>query len=135
DGWRRLFGVELSPEDLGPWYEDVEATLGVAPVPWEAIGGNGQTIHRGAEALGIAGRPLDRNGAGCRGSGVCTAGCPVDGKPGVHLNYLPQAVEAGATLFQGAAGLPSAVRPGAGGRGAGGGGRSSGAAGGDVHDP
>jgi hypothetical protein len=97
--WGERFGVDLRPEDLGPHYDDVEATLEVAPVPWDVMGGNGLIAHRGATALGIPGRPLDRNGAGCRGSGVCVAGCPVDGKRGVHLNYLPQAIEAGAEIF------------------------------------
>ncbi len=99
--WRDDLGVGFGPDDLGPFYEDAERTIGVAPVPWPVMGNNGRTVHRGAEALGLRGRPLDRNAAGCRGSGVCTAGCPVDGKRGVHLNYLPQAVDAGATLFAG----------------------------------
>ncbi len=99
--WRDEFLTDVEPDDLGPFYEDAERTIGVAPVPWTVMGNNGLTVHRGAEALGLHGRPLDRNGSGCRGSGVCTAGCPVDGKRGVHLNYLPQAVEAGATLFAG----------------------------------
>ena len=99
--WRDEFLTDVEPDDLGPFYEDAERTIGVAPVPWKVMGNNGLTVHRGAEALGLHGRPLDRNGSGCRGSGVCTAGCPVDGKRGVHLNYLPQAVEAGATLFAG----------------------------------
>ena len=97
--WARRFGVDLRPEDLGPHYEEVEAILGVAPVPWEVMGNNGLVAHRGASALGIPGRPLLRNGNGCRGSGVCVAGCPVDGKRGVHLNYLPMAMAAGAEIF------------------------------------
>jgi hypothetical protein len=97
--WATRFGVDLRPEDLGPYYDGVEATLGVAPVPWEVMGGNGLIAHRGATALGIPGRPLDRNAAGCHGSGVCVAGCPVDGKRGVHMNYLPEAVEAGAEIL------------------------------------
>ncbi|MFN2589275.1 MAG: GMC family oxidoreductase N-terminal domain-containing protein [Actinomycetota bacterium] len=97
--WKRRYGVDLSPEDLVPHYEDVEATIEVAPVPWDVMGGNGLIAHRGATALGITGRPLDRNASGCHGSGVCVAGCPVDGKRGVHMNYLPQAVEAGAQIL------------------------------------
>jgi choline dehydrogenase-like flavoprotein len=100
-GWARDHGVAIGPDELGPHYEDVERTLGVAPVPWEVMGSNGLTVHRGAVALGIPGKPLDRNAVGCHGSGVCTAGCPVDGKRGVHLNYLPQAVDAGAVVFAG----------------------------------
>src|SRR6266571_4946913 len=94
-GWARTYGVDISPGGLVPFYEDVERTLGVAPVPWEVMGNNGAIAHRGATALGIPGRPLDRNAEGCHGSGVCALGCPVDGKRGVHMNYLPQAVEAG----------------------------------------
>jgi hypothetical protein len=97
--WAGRFGADLTPDDLGPHYEEVESTLGVAPVPWETMGANGLLVHRGAEALGIPGRPLDRNGEGCHGSGVCVAGCPMDGKRGVHLNYLPQAVDAGAVIL------------------------------------
>ena len=97
--WARRFGVDLSPDELGPYYDEVEEVLDVAPVPWEVMGNNGLIAHRGATALGIPGRPLLRNGTGCHGSGVCVAGCPVDGKRGVHLNYLPMAVEAGAELF------------------------------------
>jgi choline dehydrogenase-like flavoprotein len=97
--WRGRVGADLDPGDLEKHYADVEATLEVAPVPWEVMGNNGLTVHRGATALGIPGRPLDRNASGCHGSGVCVAGCPVDGKQGVHRNYLPQAVEAGATIL------------------------------------
>ncbi|HEX9377680.1 MAG TPA: GMC family oxidoreductase [Actinomycetota bacterium] len=100
-GWADDYGADISPDDLGSYYEDVERTIGVAPVPWKVMGNNGLTVHRGAEALGIPGKPLHRNASGCRGSGVCTAGCPVDGKRGAHLNYLPQAVEAGAVVFAG----------------------------------
>ncbi|HEX9313511.1 MAG TPA: GMC family oxidoreductase N-terminal domain-containing protein [Actinomycetota bacterium] len=99
DGWATRFGVELRPEDLLPFYEEVEKVIGVAPVPWAVMGNNGLIAHRGSAALGITGRPLLRNGDGCLGSGICVAGCPVDGKRGVHLNYLPMAVAAGAEIF------------------------------------
>jgi len=97
--WRERFGVHIEPDDLGPFYQEVEDVIGVAPVPWQVMGKNGLVAHRGATALGIPGRPLLRNGSGCHGSGVCVAGCPVDGKRGVHLNYLPMAVAAGAEIF------------------------------------
>jgi choline dehydrogenase-like flavoprotein len=97
--WARRFGVALEPDHLVPYYEEVERTLGVEPVPWDTMGNNGMIVQRGAEALGVSGRPLTRNATGCRGSGVCAVGCPVDGKRGVHLNYLPQAVAAGAEIF------------------------------------
>ncbi len=98
-GWQDAFGSGLSPEALARQYPDVEATLGVAPASWSVMGGNAETIRRGVEALGLSGRPLPRNAPDCHGAGQCAAGCPLDAKRGVHLNYLPQAVAAGATIF------------------------------------
>lgn len=99
--WRETFGCTIDPEELHPYYDDVEKTIGAKPTAWEIIGGNGMTAHRGAEALGIAGRPLTRNAPDCRGCGSCAIGCPARAKRGVHLNYLPQAVEAGGVVLSG----------------------------------
>ncbi len=98
-GWQESFASGLSPEALAAYYGEVEHTLEVAPASWSVMGGNAATIRRGVEALGLAGRPLPRNAPQCHGAGQCAAGCPTDAKRGVHLNYLPQAVQAGATIF------------------------------------
>ncbi len=98
-GWQRDFASQMPPDALGAHYAEVERTLGVAPASWSVMGGNAETVRRGVDALGLSGRPLPRNAPNCHGAGQCAAGCPVDAKRGVHLNYLPQAVEAGATIF------------------------------------
>lgn len=99
--WRDEFGCLISPEEFAPYYDDVEKTIGAAPTAWEILGGNGMTAHRGAEALGIPGRPITRNAPDCRGCGACVIGCPAGAKRGVHLNYLPQAANAGAIILSG----------------------------------
>ncbi|HCP47908.1 MAG TPA: GMC oxidoreductase, partial [Deltaproteobacteria bacterium] len=45
---------------------------------------------------------LPRNFRGCVGNNRCAFGCPADAKQAMHLNYLPQAVEAGARVISGA---------------------------------
>lgn len=99
--WQKEFGSPIAPEDLGTYYDDVEKTIGAVPTPWNILGGNGMTVHRGAMALGIGGRPIVRNAPGCRGCGACVIGCPSHAKRGVHLNYLPQAVKKGAVILSG----------------------------------
>lgn len=100
--WRDTDGLVLAdPDALAPHLDDVEATLGVAPVPADVMGRNGELLLRGAEALGWSARPLTRNAPGCGGCCQCSIGCPRGAKAGVHLNALPQAVAAGARLVSG----------------------------------
>ncbi len=98
--WREKFGlIYFTNETLGPYYEKVEKIINVMPVPEELMGASGRVIARGMERLGISGAPLSRNIKGCQGSGLCCFGCPTDGKQSVQLNYIPQAMRAGARLF------------------------------------
>jgi choline dehydrogenase-like flavoprotein len=62
------------------------------------MGENGRLAIKGAEALGWEAGPLRRNASGCRGSCQCAIGCPNNAKAGVHMNALPAACEAGATI-------------------------------------
>jgi choline dehydrogenase-like flavoprotein len=98
-GWHRRHGLALAaPDRLAARLDDVEATLGVAPGPLEVLGRNGALALEGAAALGWSAAPLRRNAPGCRGSCQCALVCPQNAKAGVHLNALPQACAAGATI-------------------------------------
>jgi choline dehydrogenase-like flavoprotein len=79
----------------------VEEELSVQPVPREIIGRNALIFQRGAEALGLHGRPIERAIRGCRGCGVCAFGCPSDAKQAMHISYLPKAAVRGARVFAG----------------------------------
>ncbi len=89
----------VSPDDMAPWFDEVEAVLGVQPVPDDVLGANGDVFRRGAQALGYSGGPIRRNIRGCHGHGVCAFGCPIDAKQAMHVSYLPRAVAAGAAVL------------------------------------
>ena len=95
--WRGA-GLELVENDFGDRLEEVERMLGVAPVPMEVMGRNGELALAGAKALGWEAGPLRRNAPGCRGACQCAIGCPNNAKAGVHMNALPAACAAGATI-------------------------------------
>ncbi|MEO6773630.1 MAG: GMC family oxidoreductase N-terminal domain-containing protein [Kofleriaceae bacterium] len=99
--WQRELGLhELGPEQLGPYFERVEAVLGVAHAKQELLGGNGRVIARGCDALGFTRHgPLKRNAPECDGQGVCCFGCPTDAKRSTNVSYIPLALKAGAELF------------------------------------
>jgi choline dehydrogenase-like flavoprotein len=99
--WQRELGLaELAPEAMGPYFERVEAVLGVERAKAELMGGNGRVIARGATALGLTKHgPLRRNAPACDGQGVCCFGCPTDAKRSTNVSYVPLALRAGAELF------------------------------------
>jgi choline dehydrogenase-like flavoprotein len=103
-GWRDELGLdELAPERLAPYFERVEAVLGVEAARAELLGGNGRVIARGCDALGFTRHgPLRRNAPACDGQGVCCFGCPTDAKRSTNVSYIPIALRAGAELFPGA---------------------------------
>ena len=102
--WQRDLGLaELGPEQMAPYFERVEAVLGVAYAKAELLGGNGGVIARGCNALGFKQHgPLKRNAPECDGQGVCCFGCPTDAKRSTNVSYIPLAVKAGAEVFAGA---------------------------------
>jgi choline dehydrogenase-like flavoprotein len=102
--WQRDLGLgELGPEQMGPYFERVEAVLGVDYAKASLLGGNGRVISRGCDALGFkAHGPLKRNAPECDGQGVCCFGCPTDAKRSTNVSYIPLALKAGAELFAGA---------------------------------
>ena len=103
--WRDELGLsELGPDKLAPYYERVEAVLGIARARPELLGGNARIIARGCEALGLQNHgPLKRNAPDCDGKGVCVFGCPTDAKRSTNVSYIPMALRAGAELYAGCA--------------------------------
>ncbi len=100
--WHRDYGLRLAePEGLSQRLDEVERTISVAPAPNQVLGRNARLALAGAEALGWEAGPLNRNAPGCRGACQCAIGCPNNAKNGVHLNALPDACAAGATIASG----------------------------------
>jgi choline dehydrogenase-like flavoprotein len=98
--WQRRHGVDdIDPAAMAPRFARVEAAINARPVPWDLLGKNATTFHRGVEALGLHGAPILRNIGDCHGCGVCAFGCPSDAKQAMHLSYLPRAEARGAVIY------------------------------------
>jgi choline dehydrogenase-like flavoprotein len=99
--WQRELGLgELGPDGMAPYFDRVEAVLGVAEARAELLGGNGRVIARGCDAIGLTQHhALKRNAPDCDGQGVCCFGCPTDAKRSTNVSYVPLALRAGAELF------------------------------------
>ena len=98
--WRE--DLQVTPEDLAPDYQRVEQFIEVAEVPEEVLGNCARVVRRGAEKLGLHGKPLMRNARHCKGSGICCWGCPTEAKRSANVSWIPKAIESGAQLFTGA---------------------------------
>ena len=100
EAWEREHGLDdIDLAAMRPRFERVEATINARPVPWDLLGKNATTFHRGVAALGLHGAPITRNIGDCHGCGVCAFGCPSDAKQAMHLSYLPRAEARGAVIY------------------------------------
>jgi len=100
DTWRERFAVGgISNEDLAPHFALVEERLGIAEVPAALMNRNNRLLHDGCNALGYEAHTLFRNVRGCAHTGYCGLGCPIDAKQSTFLTTLPDAMNAGATVF------------------------------------
>jgi choline dehydrogenase-like flavoprotein len=85
---------------MNPYFERIEKIYSINPVHAGNMGKNGELFLRGAKALGYSCGPLKRNqNENCTGCGICTLGCPTDGKRHTGLNYIPLAVERGCEVY------------------------------------
>jgi choline dehydrogenase-like flavoprotein len=100
EAWQRDHGLDdADAAAMRPRFERVEAAINARPVPWDLLGKNATTFHRGVTALGLHGAPITRNIGDCHGCGVCAFGCPSDAKQAMHLSYLPRAEARGAVIY------------------------------------
>jgi len=89
--WSELVGNErYGPDRMAPLYEEIEATIHVAPTTDKPIiaGQNNLKTAEGVRILGLEGGMVDRNAPGCVGCAVCFYGCPVGGKGSMDRNFL-----------------------------------------------
>jgi choline dehydrogenase-like flavoprotein len=94
-----VLGDALPWEALESITDRIEARLGVAPTDPAVAGPKNELMARGAEALGLAHRPIRRNVDGCRGLGRCMQGCPEGNKLSVDRTLLVDALAHGATVI------------------------------------
>ncbi len=100
DFWREHFGIEtLSESVLAPHWEKVERRLRIAEWPLALMNANNKVLWDGLGALGYSRSPMRRNVNHCLNLGYCDLGCPVDAKQSMLVTTIPDAVEAGMTLY------------------------------------
>ncbi|MBM9576809.1 GMC family oxidoreductase [Leptospira sp. 201903070] len=98
--WDQRFGLKgYSRKDMDPYVSSVHERLGVHPVPSNLINPNNNTLMKGGKALGLHPEVLNNNNRGCIGLGRCGLGCPINAKQSMFLTYIPDAIEAGATVI------------------------------------
>ena len=97
--WARVHRLPgLSTADLAPWFDKMEARLGIAT--WEvAPNANNAALARGAAKLGIGSAAIRRNVRGCWNLGYCGVGCPTNAKQSMLVTTIPAALDRGAKLL------------------------------------
>jgi choline dehydrogenase-like flavoprotein len=91
----------LPYEEIAAAEARIEERLNVHPTEENIAGPKNLLLGRGADALGIAHRPIRRNVQGCVGEGRCLQGCPHGNKLSMDRTMLPDAVANGARIFAG----------------------------------
>lgn len=95
---RALWPQGLTRVALDPYYERAERMLRVEQIREEEVPRTGRVFAMLMSQLGYScdrARYAVRN---CLGSGFCVTGCIYGAKQSLHLNYLPQATAAGASI-------------------------------------
>lgn len=91
--WAREHGViGISAEEMGPWFERMEARLGIEP--WQMPpNANNQVIRKGCQALGYSWAVIPRNVRGCWNLGYCGMGCPTNAKQSMLVTSIPATLD------------------------------------------
>ena len=97
----RALGEALTYDEIAAAEARVEERLNVRPTDPAIAGAKNLLLGKGAEALGVAHRPIRRNVDGCVGEGRCLQGCPHGAKLSMDRSFLPDAVAAGGRIFAG----------------------------------
>ena len=93
---RRLWPEGLSRAVLDPYYAVAEEMLHVEQIPPEDVPKTGLLFALLMKNLGYSCDRARYAVRGCVGSGYCVTGCVFGAKQSLLLNYIPQALEAGA---------------------------------------
>ncbi len=97
--WDAALGTDFVTS-LTPRLDIVADQLRVTVPPRSLLGASAHLFERGLTAMGRDGAyVLPRNAPTCRGDGVCCFGCPTGAKRSTDRAFLPDAIDAGATLW------------------------------------
>lgn len=94
---------------LDPYYDVAEEMLNVCQIELDRLPKTGLVFSLMMKNLGYSCERCRYAVQNCLGSGFCVTGCIYGAKQTLHVNYLPQAIEAGATVLSGMEAI--SVRP------------------------
>lgn len=98
--WGKEFGLtNLTPKVMRPYFEKVEANLGIAPNKAYETSAGAQLLKGGMQKLNLPEGNAHRNIRNCAMTGFCFAGCKSDRKQSMLVTYLPWAVAYGASIY------------------------------------
>lgn len=97
-GGRRLWPAGVDRQALNPHYDTADRMLHVEQIAPHEVPKNGLLFAKMMQNLGYSCERAPYAVRNCVGAGFCTAGCVFGAKQSLLLNYLPQAVSAGATI-------------------------------------
>lgn len=100
EDWQGRFGLGSLVERgrLTQAYETIERDLGIGPTNAKVLGGNNLLMAEACRVMGLPGKVIDRNAAGCKGSSECLHGCPNEARQSMDVSYVPRAIRDGARL-------------------------------------
>ena len=98
--WTERWGLGdlVDERALDRVFDQIERELNVRTTAEEILGQNSLLMKRGADALGLPGKPIVRNSGDCIGRGECLQGCPGEARQSMDVSYVPRAIRAGARL-------------------------------------
>jgi len=97
--WSTRLGLgTMTPEELAPYFDEIERDMSVETVPASMRSRSTELFVEGAEHLGIPMKSLRRNTSGCKGASRCNFGCPHGAKMSVDISMLPDARANGAVI-------------------------------------
>ncbi len=98
--WEREHGLYgFTGGGLDRHFQAVEDLLGVKPVDPENQGPRNELFRVACEEMGWNAVPIERNEAGCRGSGECFTGCPHGAKLSMDRRGIPEVVARGGHVY------------------------------------
>jgi choline dehydrogenase-like flavoprotein len=98
--WSSRLGLDgLTPDELAPFFAEIERDISVETVPESMRSRSTELFVEGAARLGVPMKSLRRNTTGCKGASRCNFGCPNGAKMSVDVSMLPEACKHGAVIL------------------------------------
>src|SRR5690606_7232463 len=98
--WRTELGLEwMTPAELDPHYEAIEAELGIHITEEALFNENNRLVRQGCEALGVEGHPPPTARVDCIGCGWTQFGCAYNRKTSQLITTIPRISKLGGRIY------------------------------------